>query len=286
MTQPQEPYGSPYPPQPPQPGVYGSAVPPEHYGPPPGSPAYGEPPAYGQSPAYGQPSAYGQPPAYGQSPAYGPPGQPDPTQAYGAPGSPAYGQPYGAPAPASPAYGQPYGAPAPASPAYGQPYGAPAPASPAYGTGAVQPYSAPPQPYATQPYPAAGAVTGWQAEHPQYRLVTPGGRLGAVLLDFVLSIVTLFIGWFIWSLIVWSRGQTPGKQLLGHVVAEVNTGRPVGWGQMFLREFVIRGLLFGFIVNSVTFGVFGIVDACMVFGKDHRTIHDMVAGTVVRYADI
>nr|WP_296072455.1 RDD family protein [uncultured Actinoplanes sp.] len=217
MTQPHEPYGTPYPPQPPQPGVYGSPA-----APPPQSGAYGSPAA----PQHPQPQQYG-----------------------------------------------------PAGPPYGQPYGAPA--SPAYGYNAVQPYSAPPQ-----PYPAAGAVTGWQAEHPQYRLVAPGGRLGAVLLDFALAVVTLVIGWLIWTVVVWSRGQTPGKQLLGHVVADVNTGRPAGWGQMFLREFVIRGLLFGFIVNGVTFGVFGIVDACMVFGKDHRTIHDMVAGTVVRYADI
>jgi uncharacterized RDD family membrane protein YckC len=116
------------------------------------------------------------------------------------------------------------------------------------------------------------------------RLVSPGGRLGAVLLDVLLAVVTLGIGYIIWSLIVWSNGQTPGKQLLGHVVADAQTGAPADWGRMFMREFVIHFLLFG-VINTVTFGVFLIVDACTVFGTDHRTLHDKMAGTIVRYAD-
>jgi uncharacterized RDD family membrane protein YckC len=115
------------------------------------------------------------------------------------------------------------------------------------------------------------------------RLVSPGGRFGALLLDILLAVVTLGIGYLIWSLIVWSDGQTPAKQLLGHVVADAQTGAPADWGRMFMREFVIRFLLFG-LISTITFGVFAIVDACLVFGDDRRTLHDKMAGTIVRHA--
>ena len=44
--------------------------------------------------------------------------------------------------------------------------------------------------------------------------------------------------------------------LLGHVVADAETGVPFDWGRMFLREFVIKGMLFGFL-SLITLGVSG-----------------------------
>ena len=42
-------------------------------------------------------------------------------------------------------------------------------------------------------------------------------------------IVTVFIGWLTWTLIVWARGQTPGKQILGmRVVKIASDGTRVG----------------------------------------------------------
>ncbi len=197
-----------------------------------------------------------------------------------------YGQPpapgayesgvYGSPAaPRSPGV---YGTPAP--PAY-------APQAPVYGTPPVQqqinPYSAPPAP--VMPYGAPVPAYATARPLPDVRLVPPGGRLGAALLDALLIMVTFGLGWLIWSLVVWSNGQSPGKQLLGHVVAEADTGRPFGWGRMCVRDLLIRGLLFA-ILNTVTFGIFAIVNACMVFGDGHRTLHDRMAGSIVRYADV
>ena len=47
-----------------------------------------------------------------------------------------------------------------------------------------------------------------------------GKRLGAYLFEVVLCTVTLVIGWMIWSLIVFGKGQTPAKQLLGMKVVQ------------------------------------------------------------------
>ncbi|AGZ39896.1 RDD family protein [Actinoplanes friuliensis] len=120
------------------------------------------------------------------------------------------------------------------------------------------------------------------APRPAYLTVGAGGRLGAVLLDGLLIMVTFGIGWLLWMLVTWANGQTPAKQLLGHVVADANTGQAFTWGGMFLREFVIKGLLFG-LVNTISFGVFSVVDALFVFRADCRTLHDLVAGSVVRH---
>ena len=40
---------------------------------------------------------------------------------------------------------------------------------------------------------------------------SPGRRLGGYLLEYVLAIVTLGIGWIVWFIVVAPRGQTPAK---------------------------------------------------------------------------
>jgi hypothetical protein len=113
-------------------------------------------------------------------------------------------------------------------------------------------------------------------------LVSAGGRLGALLLDVLLAMVTLWIGWFIWSMVTWSEGQTPAKKLLGHVVADASSGRTFDWGRMALREFCVKGLL-GWMLNLVTFGIYFWIDAFLCFGDRQRTAHDRMANSVVRH---
>ena len=64
-------------------------------------------------------------------------------------------------------------------------------------------------------------------------------RLGGKAVDAAMYTVTLGIGWFIWSLVVWGQGQTPGKQIVKLRVYDKTTGLPVKWGHMALREFVL-----------------------------------------------
>lgn len=177
---------------------------------------------------------------------------------------------------------QAYGQPQPfGQPQNDHPLAVPAPAVPQQTSGAaIQPYypAAAPTHY-TQPHaPAPYAIT----PAAQYSLVSAGGRFGAVLLDGLLLLITLGIGWLVWAIITWADGQTPAKKLLGQVVADANTGEPFDWGRMALREFCIKGLL-GWLLNVVTFGIYFLVDSFMIFGDRQRTLHDRMANSIVRH---
>ncbi|XVV10089.1 RDD family protein [Actinoplanes sp. CA-131856] len=134
-------------------------------------------------------------------------------------------------------------------------------------------------PAAVQPYRPGHLVPGAMANG---HLVSAGGRLGALLLDGLLMMVTLWIGWLVWSMFTWSDGQTPGKKLLGHVVADAQTGQPFDWGRMAVREFCVKGLL-GWFLDVVTLSVYFWIDAFTVFGDRQRTLHDRMAGSIVRH---
>ena len=70
-------------------------------------------------------------------------------------------------------------------------------------------------------------------------LATPQHRLGGYLVDQLLSVVTVYIGWLIWSLLLWRNGQTPGKRLVKTRVYDVTTGKPASWKLMALRQVVV-----------------------------------------------
>jgi uncharacterized RDD family membrane protein YckC len=107
-------------------------------------------------------------------------------------------------------------------------------------------------------------------------LASSGRRIGAYFLSIPLFIVTLVIGYAIWGLIVWGRGQTPALQVLGMRCWRPETGRVAGWGWMALRETVGR-FIEGFL-GPITL-VLSLV--LMVSGRERKSLHDLVAGTVV-----
>jgi uncharacterized RDD family membrane protein YckC len=111
-------------------------------------------------------------------------------------------------------------------------------------------------------------------------LVSPFGRLIAQIFDGVLFVLTFGIGWLVWAFLVFDRGQTPGRLLLGHAVADARTGEPVGRGRMVVRELLCKWLLI-VLLGVLTLGVYPVVDALFVFGDRQRTLHDRMAGTIV-----
>jgi uncharacterized RDD family membrane protein YckC len=107
-------------------------------------------------------------------------------------------------------------------------------------------------------------------------LASHGRRIGAYFLAIPLAIVTLFIGYVIWGLIVWGRGQTPALQVLGMRCWKPDDGRRADWGDMALREIVGRFIIEGIVpfAGLVSFIIF-------LATKQRRAIHDYVGGTVV-----
>ncbi len=105
------------------------------------------------------------------------------------------------------------------------------------------------------------------------------GTIGIVIVG-ILAIVV--IGYIVWWLFALGRGQTPGKQIVGIRVIK-DDGSPSGWGYTFLREFVIKFLLLGFI-SEATLGIARLVDYLWPLwdrAEKMQTLHDKMLGTIV-----
>jgi uncharacterized RDD family membrane protein YckC len=111
-------------------------------------------------------------------------------------------------------------------------------------------------------------------------LASPQARLGAYLVDIGLAIVTLFIGWLIWSFFTWQTGQTPAKRLMKQVVVSSKTDLPFTWVQMLLREAVVKAIAGG-IASSASNGITWVVDSLFIFRDDRRTVHDLIVSSKV-----
>lgn len=136
--------------------------------------------------------------------------------------------------------------------------------------------TAPPPP----PAAAAGAGAGAQATVavPEGTVLSSlGKRFGGLLLTVLLIVVTLGIGYLIWAAIAYGKGQTPAKQILKMYVIDTETGMPATWGKMFLRGFVIDGVL-----NIITGQIFGLLSAIWIFtNPQHQRLTDKIAKTIV-----
>jgi uncharacterized RDD family membrane protein YckC len=96
-------------------------------------------------------------------------------------------------------------------------------------------------------------------------------RLGAWIVNAILMVLTLGIGWIIWWFIVAPRGQNPGKAVVGLRVIRTD-GRAATTGYMFLRGLV------GIVLSVIPLYL---DDLWLLWDKDAQTLHDKVAGTVV-----
>ena len=131
---------------------------------------------------------------------------------------------------------------------------------------------APPPP----PLPPTGDVGyGYAQETAPYTLTPKGKRFGAALLEGLLVVVTLFIGWFIWWIILWKQGQTPAKSLLRMRVYKLDAGRAANTGEMAMRELVGKWLLSFIPLWQLIAGAF------VLFDERQQALWDKIAGTVV-----
>jgi uncharacterized RDD family membrane protein YckC len=105
-------------------------------------------------------------------------------------------------------------------------------------------------------------------------LATPGRRIGAYFLAIPLSIITLGIGYIIWGLIIWGRGQTPAQQVLGMRCLKNDSYQKATFGTMALRE-IIGNLAESLFITAIIGFIF------MLTRPDRMTLHDLIAGTIV-----
>lgn len=104
-----------------------------------------------------------------------------------------------------------------------------------------EPASSMPPPAPQPPQPAA----------PVLQVSSVGRLIGAYLLDTVLSLVTLGVGWVIWAAITAGEGATPGKRLLGMKVVNKETGATLSWAQYVFLRGLVGGLVLGIPVSLV-----------------------------------
>jgi uncharacterized RDD family membrane protein YckC len=110
------------------------------------------------------------------------------------------------------------------------------------------------------------------------RLSSAWRRLGGNLLDGLLILVTLLIGWIVWSIVLWDRGQTPAKQLLGMRVLHRNTLTSARRGRMFLREVPCKWIIYIF----ANFTLIGIVAYFwLLWDSSRQELWDKMVETIV-----
>ena len=104
-------------------------------------------------------------------------------------------------------------------------------------------------------------------------LSSKGRRLGAALLDGVLAIVTLGIGYLIWMLFTFKTGQTPAKRLLGMRIVSTQDSMATSWGMTFLREIFVKGIIAGITL--------GIAYLWILWDTNNQALYDKVLNTIV-----
>ena len=102
-------------------------------------------------------------------------------------------------------------------------------------------------------------------------------RLGEYLLDGVLMVVTLGIGWVIWALIVFKDGQTPAKQLLGMRAVSLSTMQAANWGTTAIRE--VCRIVLGYVAAYTVIG--WVLLMWLLWDRDNQELWDKLMDTVV-----
>ena len=115
-----------------------------------------------------------------------------------------------------------------------------------------------PAPPPAAPTTSAQAGSGVAGAAPQVVIAgrpvsSIGRRFCAWVLDFVLLLVTLVIGWMIWGLFTAANGQTPAKKLMGMQCVNVTTGQTLSWPTFVLVRGGI-GLVGGLIASATVIG--------------------------------
>ena len=125
---------------------------------------------------------------------------------------------------------------------------------------------------------------GAQSAQPsEYRFASFQHRLGAYALDAGLALLTLGIGWLIWSFIVWPEGQTPAKKILKLRTINAVTKMPATWGHMSIRELLapLTVAIASGATGGLAWAAWITIEICFYFLKGKRTLRDYWVKTVI-----
>lgn len=108
------------------------------------------------------------------------------------------------------------------------------------------------------------------------RLSSPAKRFWAHVLELGLMILTLFVGWIVWSIVAFGRAQTPAKQLLNMRVVKLDPVERAGFWRMLLREWVAKP-----VVGTLGGITLGLVYFWMVWDTRNQELWDKLVNTIV-----
>lgn len=127
----------------------------------------------------------------------------------------------------------------------------------------------PPPPPSTRPGLGVSQGVGTQT-------ASAGSRIGAALLDSLLFLVTLGIGWIIWSVFLLKQSTSPAKKMLGMTVIDAASGAPAS-----LRQMVLREILGKWVLSSLA-GIVTLASIVMLWATPRRqTVWDFIGTTTV-----
>ena len=107
------------------------------------------------------------------------------------------------------------------------------------------------------------------------RAIASDSAIAAIALVWVLGCPVVYMVWYIRLL---CRGKTPGKQLIGIHVRDLETGQPAGFLQTgLIREFLVHIIYLIPLVGLI----FLIAEIVMLFQPERRTPRDLMANTSV-----
>jgi uncharacterized RDD family membrane protein YckC len=142
--------------------------------------------------------------------------------------------------------------------------------------------ASPPPPQPGMPAPVvhvnvAAPTTSRPTLPPGVEITNPGMRLVAYLLEGVLVLITLGVGWLIWAAIIVGGGQTPAKKIMGQRVISADGRGPVGFGTMFF----LRGIIAPFVAFFAIMFTLGVLLFMPLWDKRNQNIWDKVSGCLV-----
>jgi uncharacterized RDD family membrane protein YckC len=110
----------------------------------------------------------------------------------------------------------------------------------------------------------------------------PGFFFGALAVVVILTLLAFLVIFIVQIVLLVTRGQTIGKIIMKIRIVDAVTGQHPGWARLILLRTIVNSVIISFLnILPGAGGAYFLVDSLFIFRADHRTIHDLIAGTRV-----